>query len=66
MAYDQSQQFGGRPQRQMFDVSSLALKCAQCGKDILELPFQPTPDRPVYCFDCNKKRRGDFPRRDRY
>ncbi len=57
---------GGRPQRQMFDVSSLALKCAQCGKAITELPFQPTPDRPVYCFDCNKSRRNDFPRRDRY
>ena len=63
MAYDQG--FGGQPQRQMFDVTAMGLTCAQCGTSITQLPFQPTADRPVYCFDCNKKRRQNF-RRDRF
>lgn len=47
-------------QRQMFDVTSMNLKCANCGAAITELPFQPSPDRPVYCRDCNRKRRQSF------
>ena len=27
------------------------VKCSNCGKDT-EVPFQPAPDRPVYCRDC--------------
>jgi CxxC-x17-CxxC domain-containing protein len=46
-----------RPQRQMYDVSSLNLKCATCGIEIKELPFQPSPDRPVYCGPCNRTRK---------
>lgn len=67
MAYNDDRSFGGgnRPVRQMFDISAMGLKCAECGKDITELPFQPSSDRPVYCFDCNKKRRDKF-KRDRY
>ncbi|MBI2552623.1 hypothetical protein HYW17_04985 [Candidatus Uhrbacteria bacterium] len=67
MAYDpQGQgQFGARPQRQMYDVSQMGLTCAQCGNPITELPFQPSADRPVYCFDCNKARRRNF-KRDRF
>jgi CxxC-x17-CxxC domain-containing protein len=42
-------------QRQMYQVD---LQCAQCGTAITQLPFQPSGDRPVYCFDCNKARRG--------
>jgi CxxC-x17-CxxC domain-containing protein len=41
----------------MVDVRHLNLKCADCGKEIDELPFEPTSDRPVYCGDCNRKRR---------
>jgi CxxC-x17-CxxC domain-containing protein len=48
---------GPRPQRQMYDVRALGLKCAGCGKDIEELPFEPNQDRPVYCRDCNRDRR---------
>ena len=48
---------GGRPQRQMFDVTSMGLKCASCGTDITQLPFQPSTDRPVYCQNCNRQRR---------
>src|SRR3989338_3944270 len=44
-----------RPQRQMFDVD---VNCAQCGTHITQLPFQPSGDRPIYCFECNKARRG--------
>ena len=43
-----------RGPRQMFQVD---LKCAECGTAITQLPFQPSGDRPVYCFDCNKNRR---------
>jgi len=47
-------------ERQMFDVSSMNLKCATCSKEIKELPFQPADaSRPVYCSDCNRKRQQD-------
>ena len=38
--------------RQMFDVRHLHLKCCHCGKEIQELPFQPSMDRPIYCHGC--------------
>ncbi|MBI2625410.1 MAG: hypothetical protein HYW70_03735 [Candidatus Nealsonbacteria bacterium] len=31
--------------------------CSECGTEITELPFQPSPDRPIYCKDCWSKRR---------
>ncbi len=43
-------------ERKMYDVSSMNLKCAQCGKAITELPFQPDGSRPVYCQECNRGR----------
>jgi CxxC-x17-CxxC domain-containing protein len=61
MAYD-NPRFGDRPQRQKFNVADMNLKCADCGTPITELPFKPSPDRPVYCFECNKKRRASFQR----
>jgi CxxC-x17-CxxC domain-containing protein len=33
--------------------------CADCGKEITELPFTPSPDRPVYCKECWAKRRAE-------
>ena len=33
-------------------------KCSDCGKEITELPFEPAPDRPVYCRECWTKRRN--------
>jgi len=51
-----------RPMRQMYDVTSMNLTCAQCGTAITELPFQPSSDRPVYCRDCNRQRREKFSR----
>ena len=44
-------------ERRMVDVRHLDLHCAECGKKLEELPFMPSSDRPVYCADCNKKRR---------
>ncbi len=32
-------------------------KCSDCGKEITELPFEPSGDRPLYCRDCHSKRR---------
>jgi CxxC-x17-CxxC domain-containing protein len=34
-------------------------KCADCGKDIVQLPFKPSDDRPVYCKECWEKRRKE-------
>lgn len=31
--------------------------CADCQKEITELPFEPSQDRPIYCRDCWSKRR---------
>jgi hypothetical protein len=62
--------YQNRPQRQMHDVSSLALKCEECGTDITELPFEPTKRDDgtygrLYCQQCNRARRKNFgPRRD--
>ncbi|PIQ93032.1 MAG: hypothetical protein COV69_00180 [Parcubacteria group bacterium CG11_big_fil_rev_8_21_14_0_20_39_14] len=37
--------------------------CAECGTKITELPFEPSPDRPIYCRECwMKKRRNRFDR----
>jgi len=58
MTFQQST--GGFAPRQMFDVSAMNLKCAECGVAITELPFKPVSDRPVYCRDCNRNRRKSF------
>lgn len=34
-------------------------KCSECGVAITELPFEPAPDRPIYCKECWMKKRGD-------
>lgn len=44
-----------RAPRQMFNVN---LTCASCGTAITQLPFEPSGDKPVYCRDCMKARRG--------
>lgn len=31
--------------------------CADCGKDIKELPFEPRDTGSLKCFDCHKKNR---------
>jgi len=45
---------GDFPQREMIKGN---WKCSDCGKEITELPFQPSADRPIYCRDCWTKRR---------
>ena len=47
-------------QRQMYKGD---WKCSDCGVEIKELPFEPAPDRPIYCRDCWAKRRAERPRR---
>ncbi|MBU3896002.1 hypothetical protein KKG36_01685 [Patescibacteria group bacterium] len=32
-------------------------KCSECACSITELPFEPAPDRPIYCTDCWAKKR---------
>ena len=48
---------------QLFDVSAMGLKCAECGAEITQLPFQPSADRPVYCRECNRARKQNFRKR---
>ena len=44
--------------RKMYDVRVYNLKCAECGKPVEELPFQPlTSTRPIYCRECNASRK---------
>lgn len=33
--------------------------CTECGGKITELPFQPSPERPVYCKECWAKKRAE-------
>jgi len=32
-------------------------KCSECGVEITQLPFEPAPDRPIYCRECWSKKR---------
>lgn len=69
MAYGQGGGYGPRPPVQMHDVSSLNLKCKDCGTAITELPFNPDPSRygELRCRDCMRAARSDRgPRRPRY
>jgi len=47
----------GRPSMQMHKAV-----CDECGKDC-EVPFKPTGDKPIFCTDCFRSKRGDEPRR---
>lgn len=33
--------------------------CAGCGVKITEMPFEPDPERPIYCRDCWRKKREE-------
>jgi len=59
MAYDENNQDQG--QRQLFKGD---WKCADCGKAITELPFEPDPNRTdnLRCRDCYKPRKKSFKR----
>jgi len=53
-----------RPRRRdSEEVSMHKAVCDKCGKEC-EVPFKPTPSKPVYCDDCFKKKdkggRADF------
>jgi len=60
-----SQNDANAPDREMFKGN---WKCAECGADITELPFEPKGDGPLYCRDCHSKRkpqrRGSFQPRE--
>ena len=57
------QQFGAP--RQMVDIAAMGIKCASCGVDITELPFQPSKKEDgtygrLYCRECNRNRKRSF------
>lgn len=39
--------------------------CSECGQ-ATEVPFSPTPGKPVYCRDCFQARKVSSPRYDMY
>jgi CxxC-x17-CxxC domain-containing protein len=39
--------------------------CSECGQET-EVPFNPTPGKPVYCRDCFQSRKSASPRYDSY
>jgi CxxC-x17-CxxC domain-containing protein len=39
--------------------------CSECGQDT-EVPFNPTPGKPVYCRDCFQSRKSAAPRYNTY
>ncbi|MCI4432000.1 MAG: DNA-directed RNA polymerase [Nitrosopumilus sp.] len=41
------------------DRKMYPMKCADCGKDST-VPFEPKPDRPVYCKECLPKHSKKF------
>jgi CxxC-x17-CxxC domain-containing protein len=60
MAFKSSNPQEGFPPRKMYQGN---WNCADCGKEITELPFEPSPDRPIYCRDCWRKKRSERFRR---
>ena len=42
-------------ERKMFSGS---WKCSDCGKEITELPFEPSQDKPINCKDCWREKRS--------
>ncbi|MFA5249615.1 MAG: CxxC-x17-CxxC domain-containing protein [Candidatus Paceibacterota bacterium] len=38
-------------------------KCSECGAIITEMPFQPDPERPIFCRECWRKKRAERPSR---
>ena len=39
--------------------------CSECGKDT-EVPFNPSPGKPVYCRECFQSRKSSGPRYNNY
>ena len=48
--FNQNRSFGPRPEPVKGNW-----KCSDCSAEITELPFNPAPDRPIYCKDCWRK-----------
>lgn len=55
MAFKKFEQRGDFPPREMHQGN---WKCSECGTEITELPFEPAPDRPIFCRDCWKAKRS--------
>ena len=61
-SFDRSYGHGrGRGDDGFRERSLTRVVCAECGKEC-EVPFKPSPDRPVYCRECFAKRKdsGSF------
>lgn len=59
MDYRDDNNQGGFEPRKMFKGN---WACAQCGKEITELPFEPDPARlgQLLCRDCHREKRAKF------
>jgi len=52
MAFDRERNF----ERKMYQGN---WTCSECGAKITEMPFEPSPDRPIYCKECWRKKREE-------
>ena len=62
MAFQKSDKDPSQPPRGDFPPRQMIQgkwNCADCGQEITELPFEPSPDRPIYCRECWAKRRDE-------
>lgn len=58
--------YGGEVRSHMSRPRELhAATCTSCGKET-EVPFQPTPGKPVYCRECFAEQRSSRPSYSRY
>ncbi len=48
---------GGPPRHRDQNRTMTEITCTSCGKTS-QVPFEPAPDRPVYCQDCYRVQRG--------
>ena len=54
---DFSRKFGGNRSGSFSGYRELHKAiCTECGKEC-EVPFKPTPGKPVYCRDCYRKKK---------
>jgi CxxC-x17-CxxC domain-containing protein len=51
--------FDNRPKRDFIPRQMIKgdWTCSECGAKITELPFEPSPDRSIFCRECWSKKR---------
>lgn len=63
MDFDKSNDRPNSPRDQRREMVQGDWKCSECDAQITELPFEPAPDRPIYCRDCWRNKRDSRDRK---